>query len=159
MGCLLGFQALLRASEFCGGALGWCHVEVITGGLRLCVPYSKTKRTPHLVSVATGSDENFDLTTALCGLLEMRRHSTDGVVSMSYDKFNSMLQDFYLRAVGDNVGVSSHGLRRGGASTLVYQGVPEEAIMALGRWTSKAWKEYVDLSALHQLAASLALTC
>ena len=52
LGCLLGFQALMRASEFCGGQLKWHQVTPISGGLRLYISWSKTNRSPHLVTVA-----------------------------------------------------------------------------------------------------------
>ena len=30
-------------------------------------------------------------------------------------------------------------------------GVPEAVIMQMGRWTSRAWRDYIDLSAEQQL--------
>lgn len=158
LGCLLGFQALLRASEFCGGSLRWKHVKQITGGVRLCVPYSKTKLTPHLVSVVTDGGDFCVLQAIMLVLrLQGKVQQTGAVVRLSYDQFNAMLKRFYAEAVGDPLGISSHSLRRGGASSLVFSGVSEPAIMALGRWTSQAWREYIDLSAVQQLAASHAL--
>ena len=40
---------------------------------------------------------------------------------------------------------------------MVVAGVPEEVIMRHGRWTSRAWREYIDLTAAQQLAATRAL--
>ena len=53
LGCLLGFQGLLRASEFCGGALTWSQLREIHNGMRITIPFSKTKLTP--TSIAVGS--------------------------------------------------------------------------------------------------------
>lgn len=122
------------------------------------MPYSKTKLTPHLVSVATvGGD--FCILQAIMLVLRLQNkvQQKGAVVGLSYDQFNTMLKQFYAKAVGDPIGISSHSLRRGGASSLVFSGVSEPAIMALGRWTSQAWREYIDLSAVQQLAASRAL--
>ena len=143
------FHALLRASEFCGGSLRWEHVTQITGGVRFCVPYSKTKLTPHLVSVTTDGGD-FCVLRAIMLVIQLQDkvQQSGAVVALSYDQFNT---------IGDPLGISSHSLRRGGASSLVFSGVSEPAIMALGRWTSQAWKEYIDLFAVQQLAASRAL--
>lgn len=159
LGCLFGFQALLRASEFCDGALKWSHLSVITGGMRVCVPYSKTKLTPHLVSCATASDPDFCIVQATTQVLLLQNNHNQNapVITLSYNKFNAMLKHYYDLAIGDNLGISSHSLRRGGTTTLVWQGVPDATIMAHGRWSSSAWKDYIDLSAVQQLVAARAL--
>ena len=46
LGCLLGYQALLRGSEFCSGALEWKDIKQLAKGLQITVPFSKTHRTP-----------------------------------------------------------------------------------------------------------------
>lgn len=159
LGCLLGFQGLLRASEFCNGALRWTHLSVISGGVRICVPYSKTKLTPHLVSCATANDPDFCIVQAAIQVLALQNNPDRNkpVVALSYNKFNDMLKQFYELAIGNNLGISSHSLRRGGTTTLVWQGVPDTTIMAHGRWSSSAWKDYIDLSAVQQLVAARAL--
>lgn len=157
LGCLLGFQALLRASEFCKGALDWDHTTVFSAGAKLKVPFSKTKSTPVVVAVATNDKQaEFCIIQAMIDVKLLQKNQLQ-LVSLSYDIFNKMLKDFYALAVGDPIGISSHSLRRGGATTLVWQGVPDATIMAHGRWTSNTWKDYIDLSAVQQLVAALAL--
>ncbi|KAF6745770.1 hypothetical protein DFP72DRAFT_823747, partial [Ephemerocybe angulata] len=36
-----------------------------------------------------------------------------------------------------------HSLRSGGATFLASLGLPEDVIMAMGRWSSQAWRIYV----------------
>ena len=157
LGCLLGFQALLRASEFCGGQLKWHQVTPISGGLRLCVNWSKTKRSPHLVTVAEDGGD-FCIVQAFLQVLRLKpAQNKEPVITLSYSQFNTMLKRFYEEAVGDPLGISSHSLRRGGTTALVWQGIPDSVIMPHGRWTSSAWRDYIDLSATQQLVAARAL--
>jgi hypothetical protein len=158
LGCLLGYQGLLRASEFCSGALTWANLREIHFGLRITVPFSKTKLTPTSISVGRRSD-GLDIFAAVerVLLLNGSGNHSDPVISLSYDQFNSMLKHFYTLAFGSCLGISSHSLRRGGTSAMVAAGVPEEVIMRQGRWGSRAWREYIDLTAAQQLAATRAL--
>jgi hypothetical protein len=158
LGCLLGYQALLRASEFCSGALTWKGVQQISQGLQLTIPFSKTKRTPVAIAVAFRSGL-ICITRAIANRLRLSREirESDPVVSLSYDKFNTMLKSFYEQAFGSRLGISSHSLRRGGTSAMVASGVREELIMKHGRWNSKAWRQYIDLTPAQQLAATQSL--
>ena len=83
--------------------------------------------------------------------------SDGAVISLSYDKFNTMFKLFYKRAFGTSMGVSSHSLRRGGTTAMVAAGVREELIMKHGRWVSSTWREYIDLTHAQQLVATQAL--
>lgn len=158
LGCLLGFQGLLRASEFCAGALTWSQLREIHNGMRITVPFSKTKLTP--TSIAVGSRlDCLDIFRAAQDVLRLQGSpKPEGpVISLSYDRFNSMLKGFYKLAFGTCLGISSHSLRRGGTTALVAAGVPEEVIQLQGRWSSRAWRDYIDLTDAQQLAATSAL--
>jgi hypothetical protein len=39
--------------------------------------------------------------------------------------------------------VTGHSIRSGGATFLALNGVPDERIQAIGRWSSEAWKQYI----------------
>ena len=114
----------------------------------------------HATSISVGRrSDRLDIFSAVerVLLLNGARDPSDPVVSLSYDQFNSMLKHFYTLAFGTCLGISSHSLRRGGTSAMVAAGVPEEVIMRQGRWGSRAWREYIDLTAAQQLAATRAL--
>ena len=49
---LPGFWFLLRASEFCAGALKWKHVTFAKGGAQVVVAFSNTSTWPTLVTVS-----------------------------------------------------------------------------------------------------------
>lgn len=153
-GLLLGFWFLLRASEFCAGALKWKNVTFVKGGAQVVVAFSKTSTRPTLVTVAERADGLCPV-AALRNLAHLRGTSRKGnlpVVEMSYAEFNANIKKFVRAASGgDSLGYSSHSLRRGGATLLAALGVPEYIIMEIGRWTSGAWRDYIDLSAEQQL--------
>ena len=74
----------------------------------------------------------------------------------SYNQFNSELKRRCVIAGINKEGISTHSLRRGGATALFASGVPEAAIMAHGRWTSLAYRRYIDFdSQLQQLPTAL----
>jgi integrase len=158
LACLMGFQGLLRASEFCDGALSWANLRAIQHGMRITIPFSKTKLTPTAISVGSRTDR-LNIFTAVADVLRLKPAAdpSEPVISLSYSQFNGMLKRFYEQAFGTCLGISSHSLRRGGTSAMVAAGVPEEIIMRQGRWSSRAWREYIDLTAAQQLAATRAL--
>ena len=56
-----------------------------------------------------------------------------------------------------NIEIKSHSFRAGVCSILAAQGHSPETIMAIGRWTSEAWKTYAKLPRLQRatMAASI----
>ena len=132
----------------------WANLREIHFGMCITVPFSKTKLTPASSCVGQRSD----IFSAVANVLRLGGTSEPGapVISLSCDRFNGMLKHFYKLAFGTCLGVSSHSLHRGGTSAMVAAGVPEEVIMRHGRWTFRAWREYIDLTAA-QLAATRAL--
>ena len=117
--------------------------------------FSKTSTVPTIVS----APERGGLLCLKAALLNLRairgaRKCSAGkpVVSMSYKSFNAAIKTtFKIAFSAEPLGISSHSLRRGGASTMLACGVPEAVIMQMGRWTSRAWRDYIDLSAEQQL--------
>jgi integrase len=62
-----------------------------------------------------------------------------------------MLKRLHKQAFGSALGITTHGLRRAGATHLVELGLPEHVIMAIGRWTSRSWRDYIDLDVSQHL--------
>ena len=77
--------------------------------------------------------------------------SDTAVYPGSYSKFNAELQRRCATAGINKDGISSHSLRRGGTSALFAAGVPDTAIMAHGRWSSMAYRQYIDFDSSEEL--------
>ena len=154
---LLGFQGLLRASEVLR-----LRVEdflFTPWGVQVVVPYSKTDLTPTPVGLVTRGDLLCP-TAAFATLFRLlgKVGPKTKLFAQSYNEFNSELQ-LRCRRMGVIVfGVSTHSLRRGGCTALFFAGVPVESIMAHGRWTSSAWRKYIDFNVrLQQLPTRMLL--
>ena len=57
-------------------------------------------------------------------------------------RLNEYVRQMVRAAGGATDGVSSHGLRRGGATAALAAGVDPETIRMLGRWDSKVYQIY-----------------
>ena len=151
VGCLLGFQALLRANEFCAGRLRLEHLRVTPTGIHVSVPFSKRDLTPTALVLVRRRDALCPV-AAIVGLLSLRGPVTasTALLNQTYNSFNSMLQRFCSQTGFTTPGVSSHSLRRGGATALFHAGVPPPLIMAHGRWKSMTWLDYMEFDFEHQ---------
>lgn len=154
---LLGFQGLLRADEFLRLRAG--DLRFMPWGIQVVIPFSKTNLTPTPVGLVTRGDLLCPV-AAFATLFELMKgtEASTPLFPHSYSKFNSELQRRCKQAGLPAEGISTHSLRRGGCTALFYAGVPAEAIMAHGRWSSAAWRKYIDFDVrLQQLPTRLLL--
>jgi integrase len=158
---LLGFQGLLRASEFVAGRLQLRHLRFKEWGLIVTVPFSKKNLQPVPVGIVARPDA-LCLVRAASYLFRGRGQAAanTAVYPRAYSTFNTGLQRRCRQAGIDKTGISSHSLRRGGTTALFQAGVRGESIMAHGRWSSSAYLDYIDFDKteeLQQLPTSLLL--
>jgi integrase len=146
---LFSFFGLLRASEICAGALRFQDIEYHSWGLRLIIPFSKTDLTPAAVAIVSRGDDLCP-TAAFFNLLSLLPPGATSVCQQAYSTYNSELQRRFRAAGVHKTGLSTHGLRRGGATAMFMAGVPEASIMAHGRWVSSAWRQYIDFGIVQQ---------
>lgn len=129
----LGFHALLRTGELL--ALRFCDLDI---DLRCGVVSLQASKG----GLRTGSKEAFAVRDActlnlLDTLWICRRHFPGQKLwSHSAQAFRQQLQSYlhYFRLC--HMGFKPYSLRRGGATLLLQQGVPLEAILLRGRWKS-----------------------
>lgn len=164
--CLFAFFGLLRINEYMGGGLRHQHVTVTSAGIDLTVLYSKTTQTPAVVSISR-RDDHLCPVRAYQYLLECTR-----LVGLSYDantpvfltrtyvppsnkcRVTMMLDSEFISRIRaliraayphrDPARYAGHSFRRGGASALLLAGVDPASIQRHGRWTSDAWRRYID---------------
>ena len=148
---VLGIQGLLRAGEMVAGRLRWGDIEFVSDGLRLTIPFSKSN--PHPVDLFLVRRSDW---FCPCWAIEHLRSflvagpsPSQGIYTKSYSTFNSELKRRCKRA-GITKAVTSHSLRRTGATMLFDAGVPEAAIMAHGRWVSTTWRRYLEFGEAQQ---------
>jgi integrase len=148
---LLGFFGLLRAGEFTASRLQWSDIEFHEWGVRVVVPFSKTDLTPSAVAIVFRGDFAC-LRTALLLLRSFYPLITGRtpVYPKSYNAFNSEFKRRCKCAGINKTGLTTHGLRRGGATALFDAGVSEVSIMAHGRWLSSAWRQYIEFGLVQQ---------
>ena len=80
-----------------------------------------------------------------------RRLSDTMLVAFMRHVFNSELKRRFKFAGVVKAGLSTHAMRRGGATALFMAGVPTLSIMAHGRWASDTWRDYVEIGFAQQL--------
>jgi integrase len=148
---LLGFEGLLRASEFVSGRMLRRHIRVYPWGITVMVAFSKKNLQPVRISLVARGDDLCPRQAAIA--VFGGRHVTHDTPAYpgSYSKFNSDLQRRCARAGINKQHISSHSLRRGGTTALFAAGVPDTAIMAHGRWCSLAYRQYIDFEASEEL--------
>ena len=141
------FRGLFRASEIAGRMLAG-DVSVAEWGIEVVLPFSKAVRRPAKVClVRTGGP--LCPVAAFRDLLRVRGRlgGKDPLFRFSYDCFNSSLGKAAAQA--GVVGVTTHSLRRSGATHMFLAGATAELIMAHGRWRSDCYRKYVDLGIKH----------
>ena len=153
---LLGFQGLLRASEIL--RLLGKDFRFMSRGIQVVVPYSKTDITATPVGMVTRGDPLCPVAAATLFRLMGGVGPKTKLFEQSYNSFNSELKRRCGKAGINPLGISTHSLRRGGCTALFYAGVPVESIMAHGRWSSSAWRKYIDFNVrLQQLPTRMLL--
>ena len=151
---LLGFQGLLRAGEIADGRLRLSDITLNTDSLTIKVPFSKANPSPVNVVVATRDDELCPV-QAYRQLLRSMPDSAHGkICAKTYNAFNSEFKRRFSYAGVIKPNLSSHSMRRGGATAMFAAGVPTLTIMSHGRWASDAWKQYVEHGPVLQLRAT-----
>lgn len=151
---LLGFQGLLRAGEICAGRLRITDVQLVDGGLRIRVLFSKTNSYPVWLAL-TQREDGLCPVQALEAMLSTRPGGADErIYPESYNTFNSELKRRFKHAGVIKDGLTSHAMRRGGATALFMAGASTLTIMAHGRWSSNAWMKYIELGFAQQLLAT-----
>jgi integrase len=154
----IALQGLLRAGEFVAGRLRWGDIQEQPWGLQLTVPFSKT--TPHSTDIAlVKRGDWFCPVWATRHLLSFgHKHLTHSspLYVKPYKYFNTDFQHRCKQA-GITAAVTTHTLRRTGATMLFDAGVPEAAIMAHGRWVSLAWRRYIEFGSEQQRMPTEAL--
>ena len=155
---LLGYLGLLRAGEFTSGRVRWGDIEFYDWGVRIIIPFSKTDLTPTAVAVVERGDFAC-LVKALRHLRSFFPAVTElmPIYPKSYNALNTEFKKLFLAAGVNKAGLTSHGLRRGGATALFDAGVSEAAIMAHGRWLSTAWRQYIEFGLVQQRIPTLML--
>ena len=152
-----GFFGLLRAGEFTGNSLCWKDLSFHPDGIYVTVPFSKTSLTPTPIFVARRFDDLCPVHAA--GALSAYATPSSRFQPLypySYNAFNS---EFKRRATAAGItkAVTSHSIRRGGATELFLAGVPEHLIMAHGRWVSMTWRQYIEFGASQQRIPTMML--
>jgi len=154
----IALQGLLRAGEFVAGRLCWGDLLRQPWGLQLTVPFSKTSPQPTDIALVR-RDDWFCPVWATNHLLSFGRSHllpSTPLYPKSYSSFNSEFKQRCKRA-GINKAVTTHTIRRTGATMLFDAGVPEAAIMAHGRWLSVSWRRYIEFGSVQQRLPTAAL--
>lgn len=151
---LVGFQGLLRAGEISAGRLRLSDVQLVEGGIRIRVLFSKANSYPVWLALSERDDDLCPV-KALEAMLQTRPSTADArIYPASYNTFNSELKRRFAHAGVVKAGLTSHALRRGGATALFMAGATTLTIMAHGRWASNAWMKYIELGFAQQLLAT-----
>jgi hypothetical protein len=160
--CLLAFFGLLRINEYMNSGLRMRHVTLTAYSVDITVYRSKTTHIEAVVSITARGD-------TLCPvralshylgffkalhlphrpedpLFVTRLQDGTSVVSMSTDEFITRVRALITSAFPDRDATryAGHSFRRGGASALQLAGVPAALIQRHGRWTSDAYRTYID---------------
>lgn len=167
---IIGFHALLRASEFLdkapyGVTLLRRHITVFHNYFTLHLVRSKTDLL----------DEGVTLTVHACGgslcphawvIKALARAPKQGLDDPLFQSASghaltySLFQAFLARVcalAGLGPGYQTHSLRIGMATTLIELGFPTDLVQQMGRWLSDSYQFYVRISLDHHKRAATAL--
>lgn len=81
-----------------------------------------------------------------------------GLEPLTYGQLSALLKQWAHKARLDPKTMTSHCLRRGGASWLSEQGVPDHVVQAIGDWRTLAFKKYIDQALKTRLQALVNFT-
>ena len=174
--CLIAFFGLLRIGEYMDARLRHGHVLVAADSLSITVLYSKTSLAPQVVTVSARTDALCPVRAFLAYRAVLIRESLpiagdDAVFVVRYagNRAGIMTQQQFILQVKaylsaafphrDMDGYAGHSFRRGGATALLLAGVPANVVQAHGRWSSEAFRLYLDTVHSHhvRMAATRAL--
>ena len=160
--CLLAFFGLLRVNEYMNAGLRQRHIQLTSYGVDITVVRSKTSNIPVVVSLTSRNDQlcparalrhylGFFLVLALPNrpddplfLSRLRDQTTTAPTTDA--EFIARVRELVTAAFPerDPSRYAGHSFRRGGASALQLAGVPAAVIQKHGRWTSEAFRVYLD---------------
>lgn len=159
---LLAFFGTMRISEYTGNSsLLWKHVRLhttSTGAMAivLTLPFSKTSSVPEEITIIeqTHNRSICPITTFIqFQSLSGHRLPDSPLFTKSISSFegispNTFISNFRkrLQRIDGRLteGYSGHSFRRGGLTALILAGVPEIQAQRHGRWSSDAYKQYLD---------------
>ncbi len=170
---LLAFSCFLRISEFTvdSGTHDWSHNRVIavndvrigTKNLEVVIRYSKTDKSGKGVTLCvpdSASVPDLNLRTTMQTYLQSRPQTGAGPLFVHFDgtpltrgQFNTVLQKILCTAgIKDNI--KSHSFRIGAATFCQTQGIPENQIIKMGRWseTGRSHLKYIRLPEVNMFA-------
>ena len=120
--------------------------------LQICQRYYKTRRSQRSLSISITRKPKHCPVKALKRYLDLRGSLSGPLFLLSNGKpVTSCIFATYFRNVLDWVGLSprfykAHSFRIGACSEAILQGMPQESVMALGRWSSRAaFKRYIRI--------------
>ena len=161
----VGYFGFLRCAEMttrpkapARATLLQSHWSPNTGGAQLHIPYSKTDQYGHGVSLQLGLSGH----AVLCPIRAVHALQSHPAYKRGNNQplfplrlsgaacprkwFSARLARLLKEAGLDTAAYSGHSLRRGAASAAARAGVPVTTIMAFGRWTSMAFRTYLEFS-------------
>ena len=159
---LLAFFGLLRINEYRNSGLRHGQVRLTSYGVDITVVRSKTSNIPVVVSLTSRNDQlrparalghylGFFRALSLPSrpddpLFVTRLQNQSVVMATTDSEFIARLRELITAAFPDRdpSRYAGHSFRRGGASALQLAGVPAAVIQKHGRWTSDAFRVYLD---------------
>jgi hypothetical protein len=160
--CLLAFFGLFRINEYMNSGLRHGHVRLTAYGVDITVIRSKTSNIPVVVTVASRNDQLcparalshylgfFRALSLPCRpddpLFVSRLRDQEVITATTDVEFIARLRELITAAFPDRdpARYAGHSFRRGGASAMQLAGVPAAVIQKHGRWTSDAFRAYLD---------------
>ena len=149
---------------------------VAASSMSITVLYSKTSLAPQVVTVSARTDALCPVRAFLAYRAFLARESLpvaddDAVFVVRYagSRAGLMTQQQFILQLKAHLsaafplrnmdGYAGHSFRRGGATALLLAGVPADIVQAHGRWSSEAFRLYLDTVHSHhvRLAATRAL--
>ena len=174
--CLIAFFGLLRVGEYMDARLRHRHVLVAADSLSITVLYSKTSLAPQVVTVSARTDALCPVRAFAAYRAYLARETLPGadddavfIVRYTGNRTGPMTQQQFVLQLKAHLsaafphrsmdGYAGHSFRRGGATALLLAGVPADIVQAHGRWSSEAFRAYLDSVHSHRvrLAATQAL--
>ena len=161
----IGFMALLRRSNICppsvsafDSAKHLCRKDITCDhhGVTVHLRWSKTNQSQdcvHKIPIAASGNPSFDPPAFYRYFAaKFPVHDTDPCFAFYYNSklhvlihrdLATMLQSFLHKAGYSPDGITTHSIRRGGATVLMRSGIDMPAIQHHGTWSSDVYKQYL----------------
>ena len=157
----LAYHGLLRVSEYTSTApaeqLTLDRIHFSANSATVDLPFTKTCQYGQGTKVTVARTNTFTCPVAALETYLRSRRMTPGVAfthrtghPLKAAEVNSL-----LCVALSGLGISSHSLRIGGATTASKRGVTDQALRAAGRWKSTAYQKYVRFDDDDSRAVSL----